>query len=40
LDRLQPISIAERIGIATAAVGGETALVVAPGIAIAAVEHT
>ena len=34
------MSIAGRIGIATAAVGGETAFVVAAGIAIGAVEHT
>jgi hypothetical protein len=33
------MSIAGRIGIATAAVGGETAFVAAAGIAIGAVEH-
>jgi hypothetical protein len=33
------MSIAGRIGIATAGVGGETAFVVAAGIAIGAVEH-
>jgi hypothetical protein len=33
------MSIVGRIGIATAAVGGETAFIVARGIAIGAVEH-